>query len=237
LAALKATAAPKANSYKISDWVDVMAGQLAEIIDVRSSLGRDLTGLESASSTSVLVVPGWNSSGEGHWQTIWEKEFPNFRRVEQENWSEPNCRQWIERIEADVSISDSPVVFLAHSLGCLAVAHWAVVSGQAERVAGAFLVAPPWITINNPCTAPLSDFLPMPTERLPFASVLVASQNDVYLSIDRAAFLAECWGAKLVNIGYSGHINVASGQGEWPQGRRLFAEFMSQTFPRRAFRS
>jgi predicted alpha/beta hydrolase family esterase len=37
--------------------------------------------------TNFLTVPGLGSSGTNHWQTLWEKQYPNnFKRVEQENW-------------------------------------------------------------------------------------------------------------------------------------------------------
>jgi Serine hydrolase len=39
---------------------------------------------------SVLVIPGWNGSGAGHWQTLWEQKYPGFRRVVQHNWTRPS---------------------------------------------------------------------------------------------------------------------------------------------------
>jgi predicted alpha/beta hydrolase family esterase len=33
--------------------------------------------------------------------------------------------------------------------------------------------------------------------------------------------VAESWGSRLVNIGKAGHINAASGLGEWTEGHRL----------------
>lgn len=56
---------------------------------------------------------------------------------------------------------------------------------------------------------------------LPFKSVVIASTNDEWVSFDRAQFFAEEWGAELVNVGDKGHINVASGFGEWEEGLEL----------------
>jgi hypothetical protein len=39
---------------------------------------------------SVLVIPGWNGSGAGHWQTLWDQKYPGFRRVVQHNWTRPS---------------------------------------------------------------------------------------------------------------------------------------------------
>ena len=41
---------------------------------------------------------------------------------------------------------------------------------------------------------------------------------------DRAVALAEAWGARRVDLGEVGHLNVASGHGPWKQGEALLAE-------------
>jgi hypothetical protein len=68
----------------------------------------------------------------------------------------------------------------------------------------------------------------MPIGRLPFRSVVVASMNDPYMTIDRARILAKAWGAGLVNAGSCGHINVAGGFGPWPAGERILGELVSE---------
>ena len=38
-----------------------------------------------------LNIPGLRNSNEYHWQTAWEKKYPDqFIRVQQDNWEEPN---------------------------------------------------------------------------------------------------------------------------------------------------
>ncbi len=178
----------------------------------------------------VLVVPGWNGSGPTHWQTIWEEQHPKFKRVEQANWTRPARQQWIDQIQLQVRAADHPVFLVAHSLGCLAIAHWAAEASEREtgRVAGAFLVAPPWLTENGHCPNELSCFSPMPLARLPFEAMLVASENDPYIPIEVGARLAAAWGAQFVNVGRQGHINVQSGHGDWPEGKGLLRGFMAE---------
>ncbi|HSU93561.1 MAG TPA: alpha/beta hydrolase, partial [Gemmatimonadaceae bacterium] len=62
--------------------------------------------------------------------------------------------------------------------------------------------------------------------RLPFPSIVVASTNDEYVTIERARFFANAWGSSFVNIGEAGHINSASDLGNWPRGRELLAELV-----------
>jgi predicted alpha/beta hydrolase family esterase len=184
----------------------------------------------SLAEASVLVVPGWNGSGAGHWQTIWEQKYARFRRVEQRNWTRPSRAEWITQIDADLDRAPSPTFLVAHSLGCLAVAHWAEEAGRrTARVAGAFLVAPPWLTQSDQCPAQLADFLPMPLHRLPFPSLLIASEDDPYLPIEIAVRLSASWGSQFVDVGRQGHINVASGHGPWPAGEGLLRGFVGRT--------
>jgi len=119
-----------------------------------------------------------------------------------------------------VQQASPPVYLVAHSLGCVAVAHWAA-DRYAARIAGALLVAPPWLSAPDTCPEELRGFLPIPIGRLPFHSLLVASENDPYLPIEIAVRLARSWGSEFVNAGRQGHINIASGHGPWPAGERL----------------
>jgi hypothetical protein len=180
-------------------------------------------------AVTVLVIPGWNGSGTGHWQTLWEHKYQRFRRVEQRNWSRPSRADWSAQIDAEIERA-SPTFLAAHSLGCLAVAHWAATAGKkADRVEGAFLVAPPWLTESDRCPAQLAGFLPMPLDRLAFPSLLVTSQDDPYLPVEIAERLASAWGSEFIDVGRQGHINVASGHGPWPIGEGLLRGFVERT--------
>jgi predicted alpha/beta hydrolase family esterase len=181
--------------------------------------------------TSVLMIPGWNGSGAAHWQTLWEQKYSHFRRVQQGNWSHPSRTDWVNQITIEVARIEKQTFLVAHSLGCLAVAHWATLAPEAAAgVAGAFLVAPPWIAKSDQCPRELLNFLPMPLEHLPFPSMFVASEDDHYLPIEIAGRLASAWGSQFVNVGRQGHINVASGHGPWQFGEELLQGFVDQIF-------
>jgi hypothetical protein len=42
--------------------------------------------------------------------------------------------------------------------------------------------------------------------------------------LDRARGLAKAWGSRFVELGEVGHLNPASGYGEWPQAKELIHE-------------
>ena len=170
-------------------------------------------------SARVLLLPGWQNSGPGHWQTLWETRFGDLR-VEQHDWMQPLRGDWITRLEEVVQQQDGPVLLAAHSLGCHLVAAWAAVSRSTGKVQGALLVAPP--NVAQPDFPPqLHRWAQSVLQALPFSAALVASANDPFGSFEAAAQLAGHWGAALHNIGERGHINAESGLGDWPQGRAL----------------
>jgi len=170
---------------------------------------------------TVLVLPGLHGSGPRHWQSIWERRHHELRRVEQASWSEPRLGDWATKLERAVRAAAAPVILVAHSLACALVAHWARV-GETERVAAALLVAP--ADVDELGHVEVRSFAPMPLERLPFASWVVASENDPFVALDRAHAFARAWGARFLEAGRCGHINVDSGHGPWREGEALLAE-------------
>ena len=170
-------------------------------------------------TSHILLLPGWQNSGPGHWQTRWESLFGDLR-VEQHDWLQPLRGDWISRLEDVVQQQDGPVLLVAHSLGCHLVAAWAVVSPSTAKVQGALLVAPPDVTRTD-FPPQLHRWTQPVLQTLPFPRALVASTNDPFGTLDAAAQLASHWGAVLHNIGALGHINAESGLDDWPQGRAL----------------
>lgn len=173
-------------------------------------------------SPLCLTVPGLNGSGPDHWQSRWERERNDTERVELGCWSAPIRNVWITRIEQAVSYASWPVILVAHSLGCLAVAWWAHLlgGGATGPVAGALLVASP-VVDGTGIDGTLTAFSPAPRTVLPFPTILVASRNDPYASLDRSRAMAGDWGSSFVDVGEAGHINAESGLGSWEEGQAL----------------
>ncbi len=169
--------------------------------------------------TSVLILPGWQGSGPEHWQMHWARLY-GYTVVEQNDWQHPLRGDWLARLDETVIDAPGPVVFVAHSLGCLLVAAWAAVSRHTARVKGALLVAP-GDTEAPELNPRLSGWSPIVRQALPFKSILVGSQNDPYCAAERAHGLARDWGADWVDLGAAGHINANSSLSDWPCGHAL----------------
>jgi predicted alpha/beta hydrolase family esterase len=171
------------------------------------------------SDSRVLLLPGWLDSDPGHWQSRWETLHGD-RRVTQDDWLWPRRGDWMSRLEEVLLEDDRPAVLVAHSLGCHLVAAWSAHSRHRDRVRAALLVAPPDLERED-MPPQLAPWRPMLRHRLSFRSTVVLSQDDPYGSADRAAALAADWGSELVSLGDAGHINTATGLGDWPAGRAL----------------
>ncbi|MFT4266430.1 MAG: alpha/beta hydrolase [Xenophilus sp.] len=176
----------------------------------------------SSALPTVLLLPGWQNSGPGHWQSRWQALHGD-SRVEQHDWLRPLRGDWSARLEEAVIAASGPVLLAAHSLGCILVAAWAAHSKNTARVQGALLVAPGDVERED-LRQQIPGWAPIVRWQLPFAAVLVGSTDDPYCSAGRARGLAADWGARFVDAGARGHLNAESGLGDWGEGRALLSE-------------
>lgn len=169
--------------------------------------------------THYFIIPGYQGSGDDHWQTWIESTQPNFHRIQQRDWNNPNLAEWAENIDKALAGYDpDSIVLVAHSLGCLTVAEW--VKRYNRRVKAAMLVAPPDVArIKERIGENLIE--DEPTQHIPFPTTLVASTNDPWMTIERAGYFAQHWGSEFINIGEAGHINNLSGFGVWEEGLEI----------------
>jgi len=176
------------------------------------------------STPPVLILPGYQNSGPGHWQSLWQVERPEFHRVLQRDWVDTRRDEWVAGLDQAVRAAGAPVVVAAHSLGCVTVAHWA--AGGRREIVGALLVAPPDVEHEWAADA-VKNFAPIPLDPLPFPSIVVASTNDLYADIERAQQWALAWGSRFVSLEGAGHINSDAGYGLWPEGLALLDELIA----------
>jgi predicted alpha/beta hydrolase family esterase len=177
---------------------------------------------------TVLIVPGLRDRVPKHWQTLLAARMPRAVMVEpmgREN-VDLGCR--LDAIEVAANAIRGPLILVGHSAGCIAITHWA---GRTNRpVAGALLAAPADLETPMPAGYPTMDalgkggWLPVPRQPLPFPSIVGASLDDPLARFGRISGLSTAWGSRLVNLGNVGHLNPASGYGDWPRADELIAE-------------
>ncbi len=158
----------------------------------------------------TLILPGLDGSPAPHWQHWWAARDPAALMVEQADWSFPTPEAW-EAEAARAILSHPGAVLVGHSLGAVLIARLLTRWPQL-KVSAALLVAP-----ADPGTSRrLERFGPLPRQSLGVPATVVASRNDPWMPFSQAEALASQWQADVVDLGFAGHVNVASGFGPWP---------------------
>lgn len=177
---------------------------------------------------TILIVPGLRDHVEDHWQTHLERRLPNARSVAPLEADKLSRAARVAALDAALAGIDGPVILVAHSAGVMITVHWA--REATRRIHGALLAAPADLESPMPAGYPAPDAIaangwtPIPIERLPFPSIVAASRNDPLARFERVEALAAGWGSTLVDLGEVGHLNPASGYGEWRDAERLIEE-------------
>lgn len=171
------------------------------------------------------MVPGYGNSSSFHWQSLWQAQNPQFRRVIQRDWETPIRNEWVETLNECIATLNGEIVLAAHSLGCATVVHWA---NQHHRPIRAALLVAPADVEREEFQHLWPDFQPMPFYPLSFKSIVIASSDDPYVSLKRSRSFARSWGSDFLNIGCCGHIATADGFGEWKQGKEILNQILKQ---------
>ena len=165
----------------------------------------------------VLILHGWQGSGEGHWQRwlasrlraagdhVQFPELPDCDVPCPDRWGAV-FRSELGRLAAR---RDDERVVVAHSLGCVLWLREAAAVAESRRVDRVVLVAPPGPGAE---IEELAGFYPTGAEREAVAAAarhtrLVCSDDDPYCP----------GGAEVDLVPGGGHLNVDAGYGPWPE--------------------
>jgi predicted alpha/beta hydrolase family esterase len=178
------------------------------------------------SDATVVLVPGLRGHVEDHWQTRLAASLPGARMVTPLGRTNAGLRARVTMLDHVVQQVAGPVILVAHSAGVLVTVHWAA-QYSPTRVVGALLATPPVLATELPPEYPSIDelrahgWLPIPRQPLPFPSIVAASSDDPLGNPVRLRSLAASWGSRVHDLGAVGHLNPASGFGDWPEAVEL----------------
>jgi predicted alpha/beta hydrolase family esterase len=173
--------------------------------------------------TKTLIIPGLDGSPAPHWQDWWAATDPSAIMVDLSDPHRPIPAVWETEV-AGMILRHPDCILVGHSLGAVLVARLLARWPQLQ-VRAALLVAP-----AEPANSTrISAFAPIPEHPMDVPSIVVASRNDPWMSFARTDSLASAWGSDLVDLGFAGHINVASGYGPWQGGIDLRDRMLADT--------
>lgn len=175
--------------------------------------------MNTTSPIRVLIIPGLHNSGDAHWQTWLQSQYKGAVRVNQQHWDRPDLDAWAARIGHTISRArpDSQWIAVAHSFGCLALAHYLASNAHHQLASRAGIQAALMVAPADPIKFDLAHRLPQ--SGLGLASTVIGSENDPWMPLQRAQEWADRWGARFQNLGAAGHVNTESGYGPWPLAR------------------
>ena len=177
------------------------------------------------------IVPGLRDHVAEHWQTLLEARLRAAGRpcasVPPMGREDLDCAARVAAIEREAQAVEGPMVVVAHSGGCIMLAHWArqtqrPVHGRAAGDAA---------RLRDADAGRLSDDRRLARRRLAAGAARAAAVPEHrrgepqrparQLRARRRA--GRDWGGRLVDLGEVGHLNPASGFGEWPQADEFIA--------------
>jgi hypothetical protein len=170
----------------------------------------------------TVIIPGWQGSGDGHWQTWLEEQLHaagrETRRPDFADFDRPELDDWSRALRTALSELPGGFDVVAHSLGAVLWLHHVTNAGRSPQPARVLLVAPP-----SPRTeiAEIAGFFPPPlgvdaVRAGAGGTVLVAGDDDPYLPEG----IAEAYGRPLkiatTVVPGGAHLNPDAGYGAWP---------------------
>ncbi|RAV32371.1 RBBP9/YdeN family alpha/beta hydrolase [Corynebacterium heidelbergense] len=177
--------------------------------------------------TTILISPGYTNSGPDHWQTLLENKFTHTFRVQQKSWDLVERQSWMEGIQAAVDRipAQDDILMVGHSCGAVTVAQWACEMPIERRVKALILVAP--ADVEAPGALPaISPQAPLPSTPIPYSSLLVTSDDDPFLTSERARQFARRWQvSQHHHFESGGHFATNDGFGQWPWIDEIVGQF------------
>jgi predicted alpha/beta hydrolase family esterase len=182
-----------------------------------------------SSAPITLLVPDLDCDSTAYWLDDWQRSRIDCVTVDIGASGRPDRNSWVARLDRALHRIDAPVVLVGHGLGALAIAAWVDLLGHEveTQVAGALLIGPgdPSAAKGDPL---LQTFAPLPATVFPFPALVVASEDDPRLSIDRSFSIARQWGAGFARFTDCGDFRALS---RWPLGEELLDRFLELIEP------
>lgn len=162
------------------------------------------------------MLHGWGGSDDPHWQAWLAGEIvKNYASVSfplLDNPHFPSKNRWMKQVKA-LLLEFQPDIVICHSLANILWFHLCH-EGEIAPIKRLLLVAPPKLTCE---IETLKTFFPLKAPLNLFAeeALLVTSTNDPYMTTQEAEALQNALKIEMTVIENGGHINTASGFGEW----------------------
>lgn len=165
----------------------------------------------------VLLLHGWGGSDIPHWQSYLAAEiardYGHVQFLKFSFFNFPKLEEWKKELK-NALVSFEPDIVVCHSLANTLWFHL-LADSDFPQVQKLYLVAPPSFSCEVP---ELKEFFPLkiPSKTNAKETLLIASTNDPYMSIEEVKKLQKSLNVEMKIFQEAGHINAGSGYGDWP---------------------
>lgn len=173
--------------------------------------------MSSLRDQKVLLLHGWGGSDNPHWQA-WlgseiVKDYGTVSFPLLDNPHFPSKNRWLKQFKQLLK-EFQPDVVICHSLANTTWFHLCH-EGEIDEVKRLLLVAPPRLDLE---LETIATFFPVQVPSKLFAkeAMMVTSDSDPYMTQAEASALQNSLNIEMKVLKNAGHINEASGFGEWP---------------------
>lgn len=182
----------------------------------------------------ALLLPDLDGADGSCWQQHWTETRMDCRMVDLGHSGSPDRNSLVMRLDHALRGVNAPVVLVGHGSGALTINAWAgLMSGESENIVVGALLIGPSDPLAQRADMRLKAFAPFPSAIMSFPALVVASEDDPAVSVDRAFDFARLWGAGFARFGACGHFGSADGLGWWPEGEELLDRFIDLLQPSR----
>ncbi len=162
----------------------------------------------------VFLIHGWDGKPTGNWFPYLSLELKasgfEVNAPQMPHAGEPKVKEWLDFLKDYVGKPDKDTYFVGHSLGCIAIARYLETLSPKAKIGGAVFVAGFSGRIDVP---EISEFysLPFAPEKAKMHSdnfVMIFSDNDDYVPMERSLEMAKQFGAKTILERGKGHFTA-----------------------------
>lgn len=171
----------------------------------------------------VIIIHGWGGNPNINWfpwlKFELEKSGVEVSALSMPNSENPIQEEWVNYIDQNVSNPDKNIVFVGHSLGCIAILRYLENLSEETKIAGIVLVsgfAEPigYAEPDSFCETPVN--FKKIKSIISSKSFVIHSDNDAYISNEIGSNLQKNLGSEFIVIHNGGHLTGDDGFREFP---------------------
>jgi len=178
----------------------------------------------------VIIVHCWDGYPKKHWYSWLKKELEKkgfaVELPAMPETAEPTLKKWLPYLQKTIGEADEDTYLVGHSLGCITILHYLENLPKGKRIGGTVLVAgfsePIGYDELKSFFAKKVDYKKVKRSANKF--VLIHSDNDPYVPMERGTLMEAKLGAKLLVMRKAGHVTTQAGYKQLPQALKAVLE-------------